>query len=125
MRRPRVGARLDAVCRMLNRTQQLIEIEASVQKRVSEQIDKSQKEYYLREQIRAIQKELGDREAGDVTEYREKLKRLPLNAEARDKVERELERLESMAPGTPEIAIASTYVARILSLPWASASWLR
>ncbi len=113
-----VGARLDAVCRMLNRTQQLIEIEASVQKRVSEQIDKSQKEYYLREQIRAIQKELGDREAGDVTEYREKLKRLPLNAEARDKVERELERLESMAPGTPEIAIASTYVEWILSLPW-------
>ena len=113
-----VGQRLDTVCRILNRTLQLIEVEARVQKRVSAQIDKNQKEYYLREQIRAIQKELGDREAGDVSEYREKLKRLPLNDEARDKVTREIERLEAAAPGTPEIGVMSTYIEWILSLPW-------
>lgn len=113
-----VGKRLDMLCHMLSCTQQLLEIESRVQKQVSEQIEKSQKEYYLREQIKAIQKELGDREAGDVEEYRRKLKSLPLNDEARDKVEREIARLEAMAPGTPEIAVSSAYIEWILALPW-------
>lgn len=113
-----VAERLESVCRMLSRAISIMEIEQSVQKRVSEQIDKNQKEYYLREQIRAIQRELGDREAGDVSEYRERLKRTPLNDEARDKVEREIARLEGMAPGTPEIAVSSTYIEWVLDLPW-------
>ena len=113
-----VGKRLELLCRLLSRTQQLIDVEARIQKRVSEQIDKSQKEYYLREQIRAIQKELGDREAGDIEEYRRKAKALPLNDEARDKVQREIDRLEAMAPGTPEMGVSSAYIEWILALPW-------
>ena len=113
-----VGKRLELLCRLLSRTQQLIDVEARIQKRVSEQIDKSQKEYYLREQIRAIQKELGDREAGDIEEYRRKAKTLPLNDEARDKVQREIDRLEAMAPGTPEMGVSSAYIEWILALPW-------
>ena len=113
-----MGKRLELLCRLLSRTQQLIDVEARIQKRVSEQIDKSQKEYYLREQIRAIQKELGDREAGDIEEYRRKAKTLPLNDEARDKVQREIDRLEAMAPGTPEMGVSSAYIEWILALPW-------
>lgn len=113
-----VGKRLDMVCRMIYHAQQLVDVEIRIQKRVSEQIDKNQKEFYLREQIRAIQKELGDREASDVYEYRKKLKTLPLNDEARDKVEREIDRLEAMTPGMPEIAVSSSYIEWILALPW-------
>ena len=113
-----VGKRLELLCRLLSRTQQLIDVEARIQKRVSEQLDKSQKEYYLREQIRAIQTELGDREAGGIEEYRRKAKTLPLNDEARDKVQREIDRLEAMAPGTPEMGVSSAYIEWILALPW-------
>ena len=78
----------------------------------------NQKDYYLREQIKAIQTELGDKDGTDVEELREKLEKTPLNDEARQKAEKELERLSHMAPGTPEIGISRTYVEWILDLPW-------
>ena len=90
----------------------------TVQARIKQQIEKNQKDYYLREQIKAIQTELGDKEATDVDELRDKLKATPLNDEARQKAERELERLSHMAPGTPEIGVSRTYVEWILELPW-------
>jgi ATP-dependent Lon protease len=110
--------RLEALCAILLRETRLAELEKSVQARVKQQIEKNQKEYYLREQIKAIQTELGDKEATVVEELRDKHNETPLTAEARQKAERELTRLALMAPGTPEIGVSRTYVEWILDLPW-------
>lgn len=110
--------RLEALCAILLRETELADVEKQVQARIKRQIEKNQKDYYLREQIKAIQTELGDKEATDVEELRERLARTPLNDEAREKAEKELDRLSRMAPGTPEIGVSRTYVEWILDLPW-------
>lgn len=113
-----VGERLEKLCGILLRETKLAEIEKTVQARIKQQIEKNQKDYYLREQIKAIQTELGDKEATDVEDLRDRMTELPLNEEARQKAERELDRLSRMAPGTPEIGVSRTYVEWILDLPW-------
>lgn len=114
----KVSDRLETLCAILLRETELSDVEKQVQARIKRQIEKNQKDYYLREQIKAIQTELGDKEATDVEELREKLAKTPLNDEAREKAEKELERLSRMAPGTPEIGVSRTYVEWILDLPW-------
>ena len=113
-----VAGRLDTLCGILAREIELVGVEKQVQARVKKQIERNQKDYYLREQIKAIQTELGDTEATDVEELRERMQRTPLNDEARQRVEKELERLSRMAPGTPEVGMARTYIEWILDLPW-------
>ncbi len=113
-----VQDRLEALCAILLRETELSDVEKQVQARIKRQIEKNQKDYYLREQIKAIQTELGDKEATDVEELRERLTKTPVNDEAREKVEKELERLSRMAPGTPEIGVSRTWVEWILDLPW-------
>ncbi len=113
-----VEKRLETLCVILVRETELVGIEKQVQNRLKKQIDKNQKDYYLREQIKAIQEELGDKDATDVEDLRKRLDETQLNDEAREKAERELDRLSRMAPGTPEIGISRTYVEWILDLPW-------
>ena len=113
-----VSRRLDTLCAILAREIELVGVEKQVQARIKKQIEKNQKDYYLREQIKAIQTELGDSEATDVEELRERMERTPLNDEARQRVEKEIERLSRMAPGTPEVGMARTYIEWILDLPW-------
>ena len=113
-----VEKRLEALCAILVRETELAGIEKTVQSRLKKQIDKNQKDYYLREQIKAIQEELGDKDSTDVDDLREKAEKLPLNDEAREKVMREMDRLSHMAPGAPEIGVSRTYVEWILDLPW-------
>ncbi|MBQ4640037.1 MAG: endopeptidase La [Clostridia bacterium] len=110
--------RLETLCGILARETELARIEKQVQSRLKKQIDKNQKDYYLREQIKAIQEELGDKEATDVEDLRRRMNETPLNDEAREKVKKELDRLSRMAPGTPEIGVSRTYVEWILDLPW-------
>ena len=110
--------RLETLCGILLRETELADVEKQVQARIKRQIEKNQKDYYLREQIKAIQIELGDKEATDVEDLRERLENLPLNEEAAKKVERELERLSRMSPGMPEIGVSRNYVEWILDLPW-------
>ena len=110
--------RLEELCGILLRETELADVEKQVQARIKKQIEKNQKDYYLREQIKAIQTELGDKEATDVEDLRERLAKTPLNDEAREKAEKELERLSRMAPGTPEIGVSRTYVEWILDMPW-------
>ena len=114
----KVKERLEALCTILLRETELADVEKQVQARIKRQIEKNQKDYYLREQIKAIQTELGDKEATDVEDLRERLANTPLNDEAREKAEKELERLSRMAPGTPEIGVSRTYVEWILDMPW-------
>ena len=111
-------ARLEAVCAVLVKETELAGVEKKVQARVRKQIEQNQKDYYLREQIKAIQTELGDKDATDTDDLRDRLEKTPMNDEARDKVERELERLSRMAPGSPEIGVSRTYVEWMLDLPW-------
>ena len=113
-----VTQRLETLCGILSRETELARIEKQVQSRLKKQIDKNQKDYYLREQIKAIQEELGDKDATDVEDLRRRMNETPLNDEAREKVSRELDRLSRMAPGTPEIGVSRTYVEWILDLPW-------
>ena len=113
-----VVERLETVCTILAHETELAGVEKQVQARVKKQIEKNQKDYFLREQIKAIQTELGDKDAGDVDDLRERLSRMKLPDEVRDKAARELERLSRMAPGSPEIGVTRTYVEWILDLPW-------
>ena len=114
----KVKDRLEALCGILLRETELADVEKQVQARIKKQIEKNQKDYYLREQIKAIQTELGDKDGTDVEDLRDRLSETPLNDEAREKAEKELDRLSRMAPGTPEIGVSRTYVEWILDLPW-------
>lgn len=111
-------ARLEAVCAILVRETELAGVEKKVQARVRKQIEQNQKDYFLREQIKAIQTELGDKDATDVEDLRERLQKTPMNDEAREKVSGELERLSRMVPGSPEIGVTRTYIEWLLDLPW-------
>ena len=110
--------RLESICAMLVRETELAGVEKKVQARVRKQIEQNQKDYFLREQIKAIQTELGDKDATDVEDLRERLEKTPMNDEAKDKTQRELERLSRMAPGSPEIGVSRTYIEWMLDLPW-------
>ena len=110
--------RLEYLCGVLVRETELAGVEKQVQARIKKQIEKNQKDYYLREQIKAIQTELGDAESTDVEDLRERMEKTPLNEEARQRCQKEIERLSRMAPGTPEVGMARTYIEWILDLPW-------
>lgn len=115
-------ARLEKVCVILMRETDMADTEKQIQSRIRKQVEKNQKDYYLREQIKAIQTELGDREETETADLRKRMEELPLNEEARSKCEKELERLGRMAPGSPESAVSQTYVEWILDLPWGKAT---
>jgi ATP-dependent Lon protease len=112
--------RMEKLYEILSRELEILEIERKINSRVRKQIDKSQKEYYLREQLKAIQRELGEKEghADEIDQYREKLSKLEVPDEVKDKVEKELDRLSKMSPGSPEVGVTRTYLDWIFDLPW-------
>ncbi len=110
--------RLLKVLEILTKEIQILEIEKTITTRVKKQMEKTQKEYYLREQIKAIQKELGDTQREEVDEYRKKLDALELNDEIKTKISKEIDRLERMAPNAAEGAVLRTYLDWVLGLPW-------
>ena len=110
--------RLEAICEILIRESDMADREKQIQARIKRQMEKNQKDYYLREQIKAIQDELGDRSDTEADDLRARMEKTPLNEEARTKCDKELERLSRMAPGSPEAAISQTYIEWILDLPW-------
>ncbi len=98
----------------------VLELEDQIQSKVQQEVDKSQREFLLREQMRAIQDELGETDAHsrDIRELREKVAALQLPDEVREKAEKELERLGMMASIAPEVGIIRTYLDWIVNLPW-------
>lgn len=117
---PNANARLHRLGIILAREIDLLEAEDRIHHRVQEEIDRSQREHFLREQMRAIQGELGE---GDVftqelTELQEAINAKQLPVEARAKVDKELSRLASMAPMSPEVGVIRTYIDWVLGLPW-------
>jgi ATP-dependent Lon protease len=114
--------RLQSLSIILARKLKVLELESDIQNQVQQEVDKSQREYYLREQMRVIQSELGemDTQLAEVNELREKLDQVELPEEVRTKAERELSRLAAMPPGTPEVGIIRTYLDWLIDLPWAA-----
>ena len=112
--------RMEKLLELLMKEIEILEVEKNISVRVRKQIDKMQREYYLREQIKAIQTELGDKEgiAGEVDEYRERLANAALPEEAEKKVHKELDRLMKMPSGSAEGSVIRTYLDWIFDLPW-------
>ncbi len=112
--------RMEKLLELLMKEIEILEVEKNISVRVRKQIDKMQREYYLREQIKAIQTELGDKEgiAGEVDEYRERLANAALPEEAEKKVLKELDRLMKMPSGSAEGSVIRTYLDWIFDLPW-------
>ncbi|MEG0356368.1 MAG: endopeptidase La [Christensenellaceae bacterium] len=112
--------RLKLVMEILQKEIEILKIDRDIASNVKRQIDKSQKEYVLREQLKVIQKELGETEndVDEIEELKKKIKELPLSDEARTKAGKELSRMSKMAPGSPEISVIRNYIDWIVSLPW-------
>ncbi len=111
--------RLLKLCTYLQKEIEILETEERIRGRVQSQVERSQKEYYLSEQMKAIQKELGrDDQSNEISQIKQKLKTLSLPAEAMDKVDRELRRLEQMPPLSSEAVISRHYLDWMLALPW-------
>ena len=111
--------RLEKICAVLIRETDLADTEKEIQNRIRRQVERNQKDFYLREQIRAIQTELGEgEEAEDQNGYRKRMEETPLSEEARAKCEKEIDRLSRIAPGSPEYVVSETYIDWILDLPW-------
>ncbi|HWG84389.1 MAG TPA: endopeptidase La [Deinococcales bacterium] len=115
-----VGERLRRVLLLLDAELELIEVQKRIQQQVKDEIDKNQREYFLREQMKAIQKELRGEEDGDdeVEAFREKIDALNLAPEVRSEVDRELNRLARMHPDAAEASVIRTYLTWITELPW-------
>lgn len=115
-----VYKRLNYLCELLAKEMEVLELERKINIRVRKQMEKTQKEYYLREQIKAIQKELGEKDerASEVEELREAILKAKLPKEAHEKAFKELDRLEKMPPMVAEAVVVRNYLDWLLSLPW-------
>ncbi len=115
-----IKERLEKLCEILAREMEILELEKKIAGRVRKQMEKTQKEYYLREQLKAIQKELGEKDdkSTEIAEYREKLEKGNYPEEIKDKIKKEISRLEKMPNMAAETSVVRTYIECLLSLPW-------
>jgi ATP-dependent Lon protease len=115
-----VKERLTRLLPMLNREHEVLTLSSKIQTEVATSISKTQRDFFLREQLRAIQRELGesDPNAGEIRVLREKVEQTPLPAEAKKVATQELERLQQMPPAAAEYAVTRHYLDWILALPW-------
>ena len=112
--------RLEEMCVILVNEGNLLTIEAEIGDKVQEQIDKGQREYYLREQMKVISAELGGgtSQEEDLDRYRETIFNLPVSDEIKEKLFKECDRLEKYSPQSPEAAVSRNYIETCISLPW-------
>jgi ATP-dependent Lon protease len=112
--------RMTKLLAVLTREIQVLELGSKLQSQVSTEINKTQRDYYLREQMKAIQKELGegDDRSAEVAELREKVASSGMTEEAAHEANRELDRLQRMSPGSPEYTVSRSYVDWLVALPW-------
>jgi ATP-dependent Lon protease len=115
-----VRERLEKLLGILNNEREVLELERKINQRVKKQMEKTQKEYYLREQMKAIQKELGEKEgrAGEVEELRSQLEQANVPDKVKEKIEKEIDRLEKMPASSAEGSVIRNYVDWLLALPW-------
>jgi ATP-dependent Lon protease len=115
-----IRQRLETLLDLLTKELQLQRLGEKLQSDIREEMDKEQREYFLRQQMKAIRKELGDPDdvASEMDELRQRIQSLPMSEEARDVTLKELERLQRMSPASAEYTVSKTYIDWILDLPW-------
>jgi len=120
LEQPDVSSRLRDVLRILKRELEVVELGTKIQSQVQSELEKGQREYFLRQQLKAIQEELGegDEQQAEINELRQQMEEKNLPEETRKAVERELSRLEKLPPAAAEYGVIRTYIDWILSLPW-------
>lgn len=114
------GTRLEELLNLMTGEIEILEVEKKIRGRVKKQMERSQKEYYLNEQMQAIQKELGEKDdyQSELEELSERLKRKNMSDEARKKTQKELKKLKMMSPMSAEAAVVRNYIDWMLDLPW-------
>ncbi len=115
-----VKERLEKVLRLLNREVQILELGSKIQSEIKGQMDKVQRDYYLREQLKAIQRELGetDEKTAEIQELRDKIEKANMPQEAKEVALKELDRLSKMPPAAAEYTVSRTYLDWLVELPW-------
>src|SRR5439155_844155 len=115
-----VKARLQALVTALGKEAEVLELGSKIQSEIQSEMSKTQREYYLREQLKAIQKELGegDERTQEIDGLREKIEQAGMTEEARKEALRELDRLAKMPPAAAEYTVARTYLDWLLAMPW-------
>ena len=119
-----VSERLEKVYGLMQGEMSVLQVEKKIKTRVKSQMEKTQREYYLNEQMKAIQKELGDGEdgEGEIAELESRIEETKLSNEAREKAEAELKKLKNMSPMSAEATVVRNYLDWILSIPWGKKS---
>jgi ATP-dependent Lon protease len=122
-----VAGRLEQVLGLMESEISVLQVEKRIRSRVKRQMEKTQREYYLNEQMKAIQKELGDSEEGrdELSELEEKIVKTKLSKEAREKAIAELKKLKQMSPMSAEATVVRNYLDWILSIPWGKKSRIK
>ena len=122
-----VPERLEKIFSFMNNEIGVMKVEKRIRNRVKRQMEKSQREYYLNEQIKAIQKELGEGDDGrnEIQEIEEKLNNTKLSKEALEKVTAELKKLKNMSPMSAEATVVRNYIDTMLALPWSKKSRIK
>jgi ATP-dependent Lon protease len=112
--------RLERVLGNMRSEIEILEVEKRIRTRVKKQMEKTQKEYYLNEQMRAIQKELGEKDEfkNEIQELEESIRQKKMSADAKEKAEKELKKLKMMSPMSAEATVVRNYIDWIISLPW-------
>lgn len=117
--------RLDLILELMDAEIDVLEMEKRIRGRVKKQMEQSQREYYLNEQMKAIQKEMGEHEQGEVEELQRKIEESGMHKEAQEKAQAELNKLKLMAPMSAEATVVRSYLDWALSVPWKKKSRVR
>ena len=118
-----IAKRLEKLLELLEHEVDILQVEKRIRGRVKRQMEKSQREYYLNEQVKAIQKELGDGEEGaDLEELEKKIEAAKMSKEARKKADSELKKLKLMSPMSAEATVVRNFIDTLIGLPWAKKS---
>jgi len=115
---PNVPQRIEELITLISSELAIIDAYTNVSNRVKQQIEKTQKDYYLHEQMKAIQKELGDDDKAELAEIEKKIQTLPLSKEAREKAQQEFKKLKGMNSMTSEASVLRSYLDILLEMPW-------
>ena len=116
-----VGERLEAIYSLMLSEIEILQVEEKIKRRVKKQMEKTQKDYYLNEQMRAIQKEMGEKDdfRNEIVDIEKRLKQKKLSEEATKKVRQEIKKLQMMAPMSAEATVVRNYIDWIIDMPWA------
>ena len=115
-----IGERLETIYTMMLSEIEILQVEEKIKRRVKKQMEKTQKDYYLNEQMRAIQKEMGEKDdfRNEIAELEKRLKQKKLSEEASKKVRQEIKKLQMMAPMSAEATVVRNYIDWLLDMPW-------